>query len=178
MDRCRTKITCRKCKGKDHGTKFCTSTNPAEPKCTYCRKGKHTTENCRARKKAEKEAQSRTGMVASDTASILSSTAPTQSLAPQIPSTSRQSSVPMPVLDSTATPLSITERLQLIANGVNVSDLLTMEGPRPSSYSTAGSSHSIPTSAPGMYGHGNQPGWAWKSAWSPVYYIKCITRAK
>ena len=56
--RCHKRVTCKKFKGKDHSTRFCTRAPAPEYKCTFCRKGKHTTENCRAKRKAEKEAQS------------------------------------------------------------------------------------------------------------------------
>ena len=55
-DKCRKKVTCKNCRKKDHSTKFHTVTPAQEDKCSYCRKGKHTAENCRARKKAEKKA--------------------------------------------------------------------------------------------------------------------------
>ena len=73
-------------------------------------------------------------------------------------------------------PPSITERLQQIASGVNKNNPSAMVGARSTSsqappaytippsedghqaYSTAGSSCSIPTSAPGMYGYGNSHG--------------------
>ena len=46
-----------KTKGKDHGTRFCTVAPSPEYQCTFCRKGKHSTGNCRAKKNAEKEAR-------------------------------------------------------------------------------------------------------------------------
>ena len=58
MSKCHKRVTCKKCKGKDHGTKFCTIASTPDHKCTFCGKGRHSTENCRARKKAEKEATS------------------------------------------------------------------------------------------------------------------------
>ena len=67
---CHQKVTCRKCKGKDHSTKFCSTSNQEELKCTFCGKTKHSLENCKARKKAEKKIQKeleakRTSMVTS-----------------------------------------------------------------------------------------------------------------
>ena len=52
---CHKKVVCKKCNGKDHSTKYCVTATSPEPKCTYYRKGKHTTENCKARKKAKKK---------------------------------------------------------------------------------------------------------------------------
>ena len=51
---CHQKVTCRKCKGKDHIAKFCSMPNQEELKCMFCGKTKHSMENCKARKKAEK----------------------------------------------------------------------------------------------------------------------------
>ena len=48
------KVTCRKCKGKDHSTKFCSTPSQEELKCTFCGKTKHSVEMCKAKKKAEK----------------------------------------------------------------------------------------------------------------------------
>ena len=60
MVRCCKRVTYKKCKGKDHSTRCCTGAPAPESKCTFCRKGKHTTENCRAKRRAEKEAVWRT----------------------------------------------------------------------------------------------------------------------
>ena len=81
---CCKKVTCKQCKGKDHNTKFCTTPSQLEPKCTFCRKGKHSTENCKTRKKAEKKLEkelraNRTPTVASTAMSTMSSGAPTLS---------------------------------------------------------------------------------------------------
>ena len=54
---CCQKVTCRKCKGKDHIAKFCSMPNQEELKCMFCGKPKHSVENCKARKKAEKKIQ-------------------------------------------------------------------------------------------------------------------------
>ena len=43
-----------------------------EDKCSYCGKGKHTAENCRARKKAEKKAKSAGTMATTNDASTSS----------------------------------------------------------------------------------------------------------
>ena len=59
-DRCHSKVTCKKCKGKDHGTRFCTvATTTAGYNCTFCRKGKHPIENCRAKRRAKRRTQMR-----------------------------------------------------------------------------------------------------------------------
>ena len=50
---CCKKVTCKQCKGKGHSSTFCTMPSQQELKCTFCRKNKHSTENCKARKKAE-----------------------------------------------------------------------------------------------------------------------------
>ena len=48
-------ITYRKCKGKDHSTKFCFAPSQEELKCTFCGRTKHSVEMCKAKKKAEKK---------------------------------------------------------------------------------------------------------------------------
>ena len=78
---CHKKVTCKQCKGKDHSSKFCTMPSQQELKCTFCRKGKHSTENCKARKKAEKKLKKelrakKTPMVVSTAMSITSSGTP------------------------------------------------------------------------------------------------------
>ena len=55
---CCKRVICKNCKGKDHGTRFCTVAPALNYNATFCRKGKHSTENCSTRKKAEKEARS------------------------------------------------------------------------------------------------------------------------
>ena len=80
---CHKKVICKKCNGKDHSTKYCIAATQPKPSCTYCRKGKHTTENCKASKKAEKKLEresraSRTPLVTSTTASTVSLRAPVQ----------------------------------------------------------------------------------------------------
>ena len=67
----------KQCKGKDHSSKFCTAPNQQELKCTFCEKNKHSTENCKARKKAEKKLKEelrakKTPTVTSTAASITS----------------------------------------------------------------------------------------------------------
>ena len=71
---CHKKVTCRKCKGKDHSAKFCSAPSQEELKCTFCGKTKHSMENCKARKKAEKKLEKelkakRTSTIASTTMS-------------------------------------------------------------------------------------------------------------
>ena len=73
---CHKKVTCKQCKGKDHNMKFCTTPSQPGPKCTFCRKGKHSTENCKARKEAEKRLKkklkaNRTSTVTSTTVSTM-----------------------------------------------------------------------------------------------------------
>ena len=46
---CHQKVTCRKCKGKDHIAKFCSMPNQEELKCMFCGKTKHSMENCKAK---------------------------------------------------------------------------------------------------------------------------------
>ena len=73
-DKCHSKVTCKNCKGKDHGTRFCTvATTTVGYNCTFCRKGKHPIENYRARKKAKRRTQMRaTDSVATSDASNVS----------------------------------------------------------------------------------------------------------
>ena len=52
---CCKRVTCKQCKGKDHSSNFCTVPSQQELKYTFCRKSKHSTENCKAMKKAEKK---------------------------------------------------------------------------------------------------------------------------
>ena len=75
---CHKKVTCKQCKGKDHSSKFCTVPSQQELKCTFCRKNKQSTENCKARKKAEKKLQK--GLRAKRTPTVTSTAASTMSL--------------------------------------------------------------------------------------------------
>ena len=54
---CHKKVTCKQCKGNDPSSRFCTIPNQQELKCTFCGKNKHSAENCKARKKAEKNSR-------------------------------------------------------------------------------------------------------------------------
>ena len=106
----------KKCNGKDHGTKFCTTATQPEQKCTYCRKDKHTTENCKARKKAAKKAEresraSRTLLVAPTTASTASPGAPVQSMAQGFLGTSQGPPVHMLMQHTPIQTAGIEERL-------------------------------------------------------------------
>ena len=56
-DKCKKKASCKKCKSKEHNNKFCTENPSLDLKC-FCGKARHTAENCRAHKKAEKKARS------------------------------------------------------------------------------------------------------------------------
>ena len=59
-DRCHSKVTCKNCKGKDHGTRFCTvATTTAGYNCMFCRKSKHPIENYRIRMKPQRRTQMR-----------------------------------------------------------------------------------------------------------------------
>ena len=171
---CHQKVTCRKCKGKDHIAKFCSVPNQEELKCMFCGKTKHSLENCKARKKAEKKIQTelkanRTPMVTSTAASTTSPRTP--ALSQDQPAQTHQQA---PVTQKTIwqVPLQATgieERLQCLANGVNQSTSSGLLPPSPAapaytsarsedgqwSYSPAGSTHSIPTLAPGMYRQNN-----------------------
>ena len=78
---CHKKVTCRKCKGKDHRAKFCSTPSQEELKCKFCGKTKHSVETCKAKKKAEKRLEKemkakRTSMVASATMSTTLSRTP------------------------------------------------------------------------------------------------------
>ena len=116
---CHKKVTCKQCKGKDHSSKFCTAPSQQELKCTFCGKSKHSTENCKARKKAEKKLEKelrakKTPMVTSTATSITSLGAPPLSQAQ--PSQSPQQA---PVIQETIqqVPLQtagIEERLHML----------------------------------------------------------------
>ena len=120
------KVTCKQCEGKDHSTKYCTASSQSKPKCTYCRKGKHSTENCKARNKAKKKLEkelraNRTPLVTSTAVSTMSLGAP-----PLLQAQASQSPQQAPVVQTTIqqVPLQtagIEERLQRLANGVNLS---------------------------------------------------------
>ena len=56
MDKCK-KASCKKCKSKEHNTKFCTENPTPDLICSFCQKARHTAENCRSHKKAEKKAR-------------------------------------------------------------------------------------------------------------------------
>ena len=141
---CCQKVTCRKYKGKDHITKFYSMPNQEELKCTFCGKTKHSVENCKARKKAEKKIQKelkakRTSMVTSTTASTTSLRAPPLSQA-QSPQTHQQA--PMTHETMQQVPLqaaSMEERLQHLANGVNQLTSLGLlpPSPAPPTYTSA-----------------------------------------
>ena len=114
---CHKKVTCKKCNDKDRSTKYCTTATQPKPKCTCCRKGKHTTENCKARKKAEKKLEresraSRTPLVASTTTSTASLRAPVQPQAQAPQSTSQSPAIQLPVQQVPSQSAGIEERLQ------------------------------------------------------------------
>ena len=74
---CHKKVTCRKCKGKDHSTKFCSTPSQEELKCTFCGKTKHSADTCKAKKKAEKKLEKE--MKAKRTSTVTSATMSTTS---------------------------------------------------------------------------------------------------
>ena len=141
---CCKKVTCKQCKGKDHNTKFCTMPSQLEPKCTFCRKGKHSMENCKTRKKAEKKLKKElrangTPMVTSTTASTMSLGAPPLSQA-QHPQSHQQAPLVWETMQQVPLQTAgIEEGLQHLANRV---DLSTMSGllppsPAPPTYTSA-----------------------------------------
>ena len=169
MDKCKKKASCKKCKSKEHNTKFCTENPTLDLKCSFCGKTRHTAENCRACKKAEKKARSQESKSARSNMSNLSTTATGQmqgspASAPSLTRPQMQEQVPSQLVP----PLMIGQRLQQLvmsADGVAASPMSTGIPPpaypgregmdQNQAYSMAGSTHSIPTSAPGMYDHTN-----------------------
>ena len=167
-DKCRKKVTCKNCRKKDHSTKFCTMTPVQEDKCSYCGKGKHTAENCRDRKKAEKKAKS-AGTMAAINDALTSSSSSTQH--PQDhPSSSQTSEMPPkctpPLVTLAAAPTIGHLQQMAMQNDVHAmsassQNVPTSEAPpvynhQPGMdgnrlFSQTGSTHSMPTSAPGMY---------------------------
>ena len=146
---------------------FCTVDPVLDQVCTFCGKSRHTAECCRTCKKAEKKARAQQSGTARSNASNLSMTA-TQQI--QRPTTSASGTTGSQLQGQQPTQvvplLTIGERLQQLASsGDRVTTLhplggtplpAYMEGDRmdPSrAYSTAGSAHSTPTSAPGMYSY-------------------------
>ena len=144
-DKCRKKVTCKNCRKKDHSTKFCTMTPIQEDKYSYCGKGKHTAENCRARKKAEKKAKSAGTTAAANHVSTSSSSLTQHSQ--DCPSSSQSSEMPpkcTPPLVTLAAAPTIGKHLQQMAMQNDV-------------HATSTSSQNVPTSeAPPVYNH--QPG--------------------
>ena len=140
-----------------------------EDKCSYCGKGKHTAENCRARKKTEKKAKSVETMAATNDMSTSSSSLTQHSQDHQ--GSSQSSEMPIkctPPLVILAAAPTIGQCLQQMAMQNDVQATSTssqnvstseappvynhqpgMDGNRP--FSQTGSTHSIPTLAPGMY---------------------------
>ena len=51
---CHKKVTCRKCKGKDHSAKFCSTPSQEELKCTFCGKPNILQKHARQRRKLRK----------------------------------------------------------------------------------------------------------------------------
>ena len=141
---CNQKITCRKCKGKDHITKFCSTPNQEELKCTFCGKTKHSMENCKARKKVEKKIQKelkakRTSIVTSTTMSTMSLRTPPLSKV-QPSQTNQQAPVTHEIMQQVPLQAAgIGERLQCLANGVDqsTSSGLLPPSPAPPAYTSA-----------------------------------------
>ena len=151
---------------------FCTVDPVPDQSCTFCGKSKHTAECCRAHKKAEKKARAQESGAARSNALNPSTTTTRQTWGPPTSASGTtgshsQGQQPTQVVP----PPTIGERLQQLASstdGVTVSSpsggtppLAYMEGDRMDpgrAYSTAGSAHSIPTSAPGMYDYTNGGG--------------------
>ena len=119
-------VQCRKCGKKNHSTACCCMLLPShpEPKCTFCGKGKHSMENCKARKKAEKKLEkelrvNRTPTVVStamSTTSLGSTTHHRPNLHRVISKCQWSRRTMQQVLLQTA---GIEERLQHLANRVN-----------------------------------------------------------
>ena len=144
-DKCRKKVTCKNCRKKDHNMKFCTMTPTQEDKCSYCGKGKHTAENCRARKKAEKKAKSAGTMATTNHMSASSSCLTQHS---QDHSSSSQSSEMSP---------KCTPPLVTLAAAPTIGQHLQQMAMQNDVHAASTSSQNMPTSeAPPVYNH--QPG--------------------
>ena len=152
---------------------FCTVDPVLDQLCTFCGKSKHTVEHCRACKKAEKKARAQgirscwkqcvkpvNDYYLTDPGALPTSASGTTG-------SHSQGQQPTQVV----APLMIGERLQQLASSADevsmlspsggTSPLTYMEGDRMDpgrAYSTAGSAHSIPTSAPSMFDYTNGGG--------------------
>ena len=176
-DKCNKKTFCKKCKSKEHKMMFCTVDPVLDRLCTFCassyanqgiqlnaaelaRKLKRRLEP-RNQELPEATCQTRRRLLLDRPRALL-----LQPLVQQDPTLEWDNN-----LLKWCPPLMIGERLQqlaLSADGVTVSSpsggmppLTYMEGDRMDpgrAYSTAGSAHSIPTSAPGMYDYTNGGG--------------------
>ena len=137
---CHKKVTCKQCKGKNHSSKFCTAPSQQELKCTFFGKSKHSTENCKARKKAEKELRAkRTPTVTSTATSSMSLGAPPLSQA-QPPQSHQQALVIQETMQQVPLQTAgIEERLQCLANRVNslTTSGLLPPSPAPPAYTSA-----------------------------------------
>ena len=124
---------------------FVPVTPTQEDKCSYCGKGKHTAENCRARKKAEKKAKS-AGTTATTNHASTSSSSLTQHS--QDHSSSSQSS---------EMPPKCTPPLVIPAAAPTIGQCLQQMAMQNDIHATLTSSQNMPTSeAPPVYNH--QPG--------------------
>ena len=146
---------------------FCTVDTVLDQVWTFCGKSRHTAEHCRVCKKAEKKARAQESGTARSNALNPSTTTTRQTWGPTTSASGTtgsqlQGQQPMQVVPM----LTIGERLQLLASSADGVTVPTpsggtppptyMEGDRMDpgrAYSTAGSAHSVPTSAPGMYGY-------------------------
>ena len=151
---------------------FCTVDPVLDQSCTFCGKPKHTAECCRAHKKAEKKARAQESAAARSNVSNLSMTATRQTWGPPTSASGTTGSHSQGQQPAQVVPLlMIGERLQQLASPADrvtasspsggTPPLTYMEGNRMDpgrAYSTAGSAHSIPTSAPGMYDYTNGGG--------------------
>ena len=168
-EKCRKKVHCKHCKQKDHSSKFCEQ-RTEENKCSHCGKLGHVAEKCRKRIKDEKKAKAAEAKKAAADAASTSSSAQTGNFQPPPPPPQqpRAAATHTPLVTEPTTVPSINDRLQNIAleqdgNAASTSSSRVphseappvyttgsrMDGSRPSS--RAGSAHSIPTSAPGMF---------------------------
>ena len=121
-DKCKKKALYKKCKSKEHNTKFCTEDPSSDPKCLFCGKAGHIAENCRACKKAEKKARPQHSKSAKSNASNPSTTAtgqtqgcPTSALSstgPQMQGQVPSQLVPPPMIDQRL------QQLAMSADGV------------------------------------------------------------
>ena len=140
---CHKKVTCRKCKGKDDSTKFCSTPSQEELKCTFCGKTKHSVEMCKAKKKAEKKLKAKlkakTSIVTSATMSTMSLRTPPGTQAQPLESHQQTPVTHKTIPQVPLQAAGIEERLQHLANRVNQSTSLRLlpPSPAPPAYTSA-----------------------------------------